>query len=152
MHTIPYNSLNCDQYRHNSVGKHNIILHYYSMFWCGVSGVSCISHIFATYILGIFTFYRKYTDKTTILFGEFDEIEQKMCPLHLFYVPSALILGVIGRKMAYIRPVYNMHKGVNRCSLCNMEKFRGIFGWFLCNMTNQKSWNFLLDLWIYKKI
>lgn len=27
-----------------------------------------------------------------------DVIERKMCPLHLFYVPSALILGVIGRK------------------------------------------------------
>ena len=29
--------------------------------------------------------------------------------------------------MAYTRPLYNMHKGVNRCSLCNMTKIRGYF-------------------------
>ena len=53
VHTIPYNSLNCHQYRHNSVQtteivtwKDTIILYYYSMFWCGVSGASCISYIF----------------------------------------------------------------------------------------------------------
>ena len=57
-------------------------------------------------------------------------------------VPSALFLGVIGRKMAYIRPVYNMHKGVTEYIFVKREKFRAIIGAILCNMTKIIVWQF----------
>ena len=50
-------------------------------------------------------------------------------------MPSALFLGVIGRKMAYIRPLYNMHKGVTEYIFVKREKFRAIIGAILCKMT-----------------
>ena len=147
MHTILYNSLNCHQYRHNSVQsvnmdtwKHTIILHYYSIFLCGVSG----EVVFLTFLQLI---WGKTTNKIRILFGKFVWNWAKN-------VPSALFLGVIGRKMAYIRPLYNMHKWVTGYIFVKIEKFRAIIGAILCKMTKIIVWQFgeIVQKYLYNSL
>ena len=147
MHTIPYNSLNCHQYRHNSVHateivtwKDTIILYYYSMFWLVYLG----QVVFLTFLQLI---WGKYTNEIRILFAKFVWNWAKN-------VPSALFLGVIGRKMAYIRPLYNMHKGVTGYIFVKREKIRAIIGAILCKMTKIIVWQFgeIVQKYLYNSL
>ena len=56
--------------------------------------------------------------------------------------------------MAYIRPLYNMHKGVTGYIFVKMEKFGAIIGAILCNMTKIIVWQFgeIVQKYLYNSV